>query len=281
MQEYTSTVQHVGIDWITCSAEEGRRADLLREYGIELMMRHASEGNKVGPWKRGVYVGGGTKHVGVGEWRGRALVEVTGRLADDEWPELVALADKVSRIDVQVSVRQQPYDKMLAIRQWAKSLSRATAEGKRPDYDLYARRGQGSTLYIGEGASRYRARLYERWYKEQIDENKDVWRYEVQARRERAVQTASLAAASGEPTRWMAGFVHQHFARRGVAPIYDAGDVSRPESLPQPQTDDDRSVKWLARSVAPVIRRLSAHGDMSRWQVALGIADTDAQEGTE
>lgn len=278
MLQSTTTVLSAGVDWITCSAPEGRQGNLLREYGIELLMRDAQQGNRVGPFHRGVYYGGSTKHIGVGEHGGRTLVEISGALANDEYPELLQLADRVSRIDIQVSVRQEPYDKMLALRAWSKSAVRASQEGRPPDYDLYARRSKGSTLYIGEGASRFRARLYERWFKEPCDENRDVWRYEVQARRERALQVAGLIPPGDEATAWSEAFVHQHFASRGVPPIFDAGATVSLSPLPAPVTDRDKAIKWLAHSVRPVMNRLDGWGALDQALRVLGVETSAADE---
>lgn len=274
----TTTIASSGVDWLTCSAPTDGNGGHLRELGVELLMESAGKGNRVRPFKRGVYYGGGTNHVGVGEYNGRVLVEVTGALADEWWRELVPLAEKVSRIDVQVSVRQQPYDTMLAMRAWQESVLRAGAEGRPPDYDLYARRTKGTTLYIGEGASRYRARLYERWYKEPIDANKDVWRYEVQARRERAVQVADVLARSDDAQTDARALVYSHFERRGVPPIFDPGATVDIPPVPEAPTDKAKSLAWLTRSVRPVIERLAAWGAGEEALRALAVGTIDAQD---
>ena len=271
MQNYTTELTSAGVDWLTVSADGDGQGDELRRYGIELMMADAAKHNTVRHFKRGPYAGGGTRHVGVGEWHGKTLVEVTGRAADVVWPDLLPLADRVSRIDLQVTVRQDPYDKNLALRQWSQSLVRTRAEGKPPQYRLIAGRGEGSTLYIGRGASRYEARLYERWWKEKIDENVDSWRYEVQARRERAQQTADLLSASAVPRAWARDFTWQHFVKRGVAPIYRPEGACEVAPLPEPETDEQKQLRWLSRGVRPVIDRMNARGSTDKWRTALGL----------
>lgn len=277
MPEYTIEPKSIGCDWITVTAKEGPKVALLREYGIELMMADAAKGNKVGPYRMARFYGGHTKHIGVAEWHGRVLVAIGGAQADQEAPELLALADNCSRIDLQVSVRQEPYDKLLAYNAWLGNTQTRLIEGKPAQYDLYARSKAGTTLYIGDGNSRYLARLYERWEKTREEAERNVWRYEVECKRERAAQVARLYAAAAYRPDWCAAFVHQHFARRGVVPIYNAnGQVAIPP-LPVDDSDRTRSLRWVAKSVAPVLRRLDGWGATAEWRRALGI-DADGQD---
>lgn len=271
MPQSTTTITSAGIDWLTISAPNDERGLTLRELGVQALIDQAAKGNRVHPFHRGIYYGGTCGGVGVGEHKDRTLLEITGGLADLWAPALLPLAEKISRIDVQVSVRQEPYDHMLALRAWAKSILRARQEGRQPDYDLYARRTKGSTLYIGEGASRFRARLYERWYKEQVPENENVWRYEVQARRERARQVGSLLPKGASALPWAKGYVHSHFARRGVEPIFDGGTAVSLPPLVEGVSDREKTLEWLAQSVRPALSRLEGWGALDQALRVLGV----------
>jgi hypothetical protein len=267
---HSITIQSVGVDWLTVTASEGKQRDLLREYGIELMMADAKAGNRVYPFRLRGYEGGSTKSVQVGERGPSVLVRLMGIKADSEWEELLALAQGCSRIDLQVSVRQEPFDKDLAIRTWQEAKHLADAEGKPPQYDLYARKNAGSTLYIGDRASRYFARMYDRWAKTKQDDDLGVWRYEVEAKRERAAQVAATLPRGDQALPWAKGFVYGHFATRGVSPIF-AHDT--PISLPplhEEPTDADRSIAYLGRVARPVLERLSSWGRLADGLRALG-----------
>jgi len=271
MREYTTAVQSVGVDTLTCTAGEDGKLVELRKLGVELLMEDAGRGNRVQPFKRGPYLGGQTKSVGYAEWRDRGLVELRGVAAYDRWRDVLPLADKVSRIDVQVSVRQEPYDPHLAFRCWMGAEPTTPPEGKPPQYDIYARRRQGSTLYVGDRKSRFLARMYERWPKSKDDAEKDVWRYEVQCRRERAVQVAHELGGLDDVQPYLQGYVHQHFDRRGVPPIFDPADPVEVAALPRLLTDDERTLRWLAAAAAPAIRRLSALGKETDTLRVLGL----------
>lgn len=278
LTEFTITPVSVGVDWLTVTASEGKQRDMLLEYGIELMMADAAQGNRVTPYKMARYYGGHTKHVGVGEWQGRVLVAVGGAQANDEAPELLALAQNCSRIDLQVSVRQEPYDPMLAFHTWLDSYQERTIEGKPSQYDLYARQHGGTTLYIGDGSSRYLARLYERFYKTGAEADRDVWRYEVEAKRERAAQAVGLLRSAADPVAFTRSYVYQHFSTRGVVPIFQGAAPFVCPPLEAPEPDKARSLRWLAKSVRPALKRLDAWGAHDEWLRALDVATDDVDD---
>lgn len=273
--ESTTAEVGVGVDWITVTAAHDPQARLLRELGVELLMDHAKGGNKVRPFKMGPYYGGCTARVGVGDHEGRALVALNGQLSNEWWRELLVLSTGCTRLDLQVSVRQVPYDPWMAVATWTASTQARAQEGRPPQYDLYARRGQGSTLYIGDGSSRYLARMYERFPKTKEPADFEVWRYEVEAKRERAEQAAALLACSDDADGFTRRYVHQHFDRRGVTPIFSVDTPLEVPPLPPETPDADRSIAWLAASVRPVLRRLGGWDRTKDALAALGLAAND------
>lgn len=274
MPHSTASVQSVGVDTLTCSAGEDGNLDHLRELGVDLLMRSAERKNRVGYFKRGPYVGGQTRQIGYGEHNGRGLVELRGELAREWWPEVLPLAGKVSRIDVQVTVRQEPYDSDLAWRAWEAARTLAKMEGRPPRYTLWADASRGSTLYVGRLGSRFLGRLYEKGKEDPKGGWGDSWRYEVQARRERAEQVAAELGGASEREATMAALVHSHFGNRGVAPIFDPGKPFALAPLPPEATDTAKSLTWLAKSVAPVIQRLYSAGEYDAALKVLGIGET-------
>lgn len=268
----STTVVSAGIDWLTVTASEGKQRDLLREYGVEMLMDDAKKGNKVYPFRLRGYEGGSTKRVQVGERGPSVLVRLMGNIADSEWPEALALAQGCSRIDLQVSVRQEPFDKDLAIGHWQQAKVNADIEGRPCQYDLYARKNAGSTLYIGDRASRFFARMYDRYAKTKDDADMGVWRYEVEAKRERASQVAGLLQQASSPPDLTRAYVYGHFARRGVPPIWPEDAPFRPDPLHDEPTDAERSIAYLGRVARPVLERLSSWGRLGDGLRALGPA---------
>lgn len=274
MPHSSASVLSVGVDTLTASAGEDGNLAHLRELGVDLMMRSAEKGNRVGYFKRGPFVGGQTREVGYAEWKGRGLVELRGATAREWWPEVLPLAGKVSRVDVQVTVKQEPYNEDMAILAWFRAARRARREGRPPRYTLWADAAKGSTLYVGRLGSRFLARLYEKGKEDPKGGWGDSWRYEVQARRERAVQVADELGNAADPGTRMASLVASHFESRGVTPIFRSVDGTALPPLPPDETDAAKSLRWLAASVAPVLVRLEAMGSYDAAIKALGIGRT-------
>lgn len=274
MPQYSTQVLSVGIDTLTCSAGEDDKRPYLQSLAGYLLMRSAAEKNRVGYFKRGPYVGGQTRAVGFAEWQGRTLLELRGEAARDWGPLVLPWSDKVSRIDVQVTVKQEPYDDELAWHAWEHARELAKAEGRPPRYTLWADASKGSTLYVGRLGSRFLGRLYEKGKEDPKGGWGDAWRYEVQARRERADQVAMELGRSTEPESFIAGTVAGHFEARGVVPIFRSQDPVHLAPLPRESTDEAKSLRWLETSAGPVVARLEAMGSYEAALKALGIGTT-------
>lgn len=271
MSHFSTDVRSAGVDTLTCTCQADERGSHMVELARQLQLAEARHDSKLHPFKRAVYSGVQSSHVGWAEKKDRVLVELRGRYAYDWWRSFVSLADKVSRLDVQVSVRQKPYDHDMALRLYLGEREHAQQRGRPSTFRMQGESDGGTTLYIGTGASRYQARLYERWYKEQDPANEDVWRYELQARRDRADQLARLLVQADDPERFVSGAVHRHFLRRGVAPIFAPASVVSIDPLPKGETDREKSLRWLGSSVSPVLDRHRAWGSYNEAVEALGI----------
>lgn len=253
---------------MTASAEEGPKAELLKEYGLRLVGREAGNRQRMFEATMHGLAGWRTRHVGCLWNKETVVVELHEHIAHEEWADVLELADNCSRFDTEVTVRQEPFDRGMAIREWQTSLERSTEGGRKAYYDLYARKNAGNTLYIGSGASRYKARLYDKGRQSRLPVYQDCWRYEVQARRERAVQVAERLGASGDPRADMAGLVYEHFAARGVVPIFGAVSTATLPALPRPPTDAERSLAWIETAWRPTLKRLAEwDAEKDAWRV--------------
>jgi DNA relaxase NicK len=274
LPQFTTEIRSAGVDTLTCSAERDKSGSHLLELARQLQLAEARHGSKLSPFKRAVYSGVQSAHVAWGEQKDRVLVELRGRWAHDWWNSVLPLASKVSRLDVQVSVFQEPYDHDMALRLYLGDRKRAEQRGRPSQFRYQGEADGGSTLYIGKGASRYQGRLYERYFKSHQEDELNVWRYEVQCRRERARQVADLIRGTEDVRPFLSGLVHQHFARRGVVPIFDPQTDVSVAPLPEAETDSHKSLNWLASSVRPALARHEAWGTHEQAIRALGIEPT-------
>lgn len=274
MSEYTTAIVSTGPDTLTCSVawEGGPHSFIdLTQY---LLREDVAQGSKQTYFKRGGYRGLQTKHVGLAFAPGRVLAELRGSVAHEFWPHYLDRAEKVSRLDLEVTARQDPYDKDLAMRHYFSEDELAREVGRPSTMRLEATASGGTTLYIGRGASRYQARLYEASYKHRGEGFEECWRYEVQARRERAAQMADHLRGATDVRSLVSAYVHSHFSRRRIPPIFAAESPLQVAPLSRPDTDVAKSLNWLATSVRPALKRHEAWGTHDRALAALGILDS-------
>lgn len=278
MPHLSTSVRSVGVDTVTCSAALDDNGNPLLDMAYQLMLDEVAHKSKLSRFQRAVFRGYQSKHVGWGVSRGRCLVELRGNAAYNHALHAIGLAERVSRLDVQVSVFQHPYDHDMALNIYLGARTKAAQRGRPSTFRMQGESDGGTTLYVGSGASRYQARLYERFYKSHDKADKDVWRYEVQTRRERAMQMADILRESENTLHTVQGAVHRHFERRGVVPIFDPSAAVDIPPLPEPETDAERSLRWLGSSVAPALDRHRAWGSYQEAIQALGIFQRDEQK---
>lgn len=274
MPHLSTTIRSAGVDTLTCSAALREDGNPLLDMAYQLMLDEVAHKSKLSRFQRAVFRGYQSTHVGWGVSRGRLLVELRGNAAYQHALTAISMAEKVSRLDVQVSVFQHPYDHDMALNIYLGAREKAAQRGRPSTFRMQGESDGGTTLYVGSGASRYQARLYERFYKSHDKAEKDVWRYEVQTRRERAMQMAGILQQSPDAIPTIQGAVHGHFARRGVVPIFDPQAEVRVEALPESETDRERSLRWLGSSVAPALDRHRKWGSYQEAMQALGIYRT-------
>lgn len=268
MAEYTAHVADVGIDWVTASAKSEARRELLVEFGLRALRYDQQAKNKLQPLASHGMTGWKSRHVSLAFNEDLAVVELHAHAAHDWWHNALDLAENVSRLDIQVTARQAPFDRNLAIREWEHGERRRKIEGHKSYYDLYARKGQGNTLYIGSSSSDLRARLYDKRAESKDPAWQDCWRYEVQARRERAGQMARIVSESDDANESMASIVSNHFGTRGVVPIFDVATTAELPPLPREKSDADRALAWVEGSWRPTIKRLAEWGATEdAWRV--------------
>lgn len=278
MPHSSTAVLSAGVDTLTCSTEWEGGIHSFISLAQYLLRDDAAHGSKTYHFKRGAYKGVGTRNVGLAFAPGRVLAELRGPVAHEFWPHFLDRATRVSRLDVEVSVRQQPYDHDMALRLYLGERERARQRGRPSTFRMQGESDGGTTLYIGTGASRYQARLYERYFKTHQKADREVWRYEVQTRRERAQQVADILRSHDSPCDFATGAVWSHFTRRGVAPIFSPGMVVNTAPLPDTQTDKDKSLRWLASAVRPALSRHDGWGSRAQALKALGIDQDSAAQ---
>lgn len=131
----------------------------------------------------------------------------------------------------------------------------------------------GYTLYIGSKASAHFCRLYDKGAESEEEYYQGAWRYEVETHNDTATASARyILEHSAQLEAVVAATVRQYYQSRGVTvPWYVTDEYNALRPLLMLESDDARSLKWLAAQVAPTVKRLQARGYLVSVLEALGL----------
>lgn len=261
------------VDWLTCTAGTGEKADALAELGMAVAREREREGAKrrSGAWQgySGVWSGGDF----VGRRADGAVLRLGGDSAAAWWRSGVQLSDHVSRVDLAVTARPDDQAGDLASDAYAGLLERPRGRGRPRLAKLIVDNQRGRTLYLGRRSSDAYLRLYDKAIESKQLEYRGCWRYELEAKGSLAPQYAKLLSEATDASATLVPLVEQAFRTRGVVPVFNGGaspgDI-RPLRAP---TDDDRRLAWLAEQVKPAVERLIRDGRRTAVLAALGLEE--------
>jgi hypothetical protein len=280
MTEHTSSVIEAQVDYLTCSAhseERSLRLDALADYLIE---GQEALGNKRAGWRSMGYVG---YHAGDIDWGRRddrqSILRVSGGRAAELLSRAISVADNFSRLDVAVTWRAVPPDPWLGrnaysnAEAWYHQHTNAARPMATGDAD------GGFTCYLGDPRSPYYGRIYNKEAerasqrdKAMRDRYQGCWRYEVEAHDSRALALATAIGDQEDRDSWIQQWSHDFWTKRGIPPMFPPTGAAAILPGFHRRTDDESSLRHLAKNVRPTLKRLKAHGRENDLRDALEMS---------
>jgi len=260
-----------GVDWITATTRKGTHRSLVGILARRWRDQHESEGNTVKPWEWQGYRGHTMDSLSVGDREDGTIVRLSGDLARQRAPQLLTLCDNVSRIDVQVTIQE----KNLCINHAMRGLDAAKQDRRVKAgmcaTSLISSTPAGTTAYIGTRISERFYRIYDKSAESKQAYPPGCWRYEVEYKGPRAMSVGDRLHQDKGNTEAVRGVVEQAFLDYGVALPCLALPPGWRDSSPRTETTDERRLRWLETSVAPVVGRMMESLDRRIVLEALGI----------
>lgn len=275
------TIVSSGFDWLTVTEVEGEFAKKLYDAAIKIEAHVTAEGHKRKDWAAMGYQGFGTGALKYGE-RGtnEAIMILTGSLAEKMAFTPNIRASRVTRVDVQVTVRFDPPLALLAS-SIHKVLEKAYAGKRRKPFLSLLQDQTGDTLYIGKRNAEISLRFYDKSARMMEKNLGTCWRYEVQYRREAAKRAVRKIKAAPNPNLTAIGLVAAEFEKRKVSARFGAGRMVTAIEVGRTVTTEDGQIAWLEKCVAPVVAQLCFLGyeeqvinALSLRAIALGIKES-------
>lgn len=259
------------VDWITAVTVTARSTAALWQNAEVLIEFENRQGNKIKMFSTHGYIGQNCGRIAYGRMGDRGLLQIAGNYAAGYTPGILALADHVTRLDLQITLQQEPWNVAYAGELYSTRPNRLHGAGNAPGYTYIESSKGGSTLYVGRGASAQTGRLYDKQHQSGAAEYKHCWRAEVQLRREMADKAAHSLPMGDSWPGWVMAFVSQWFRGRGVDLGIDPGTPVELRPPPKEKTDASRKLAWLRKVVRPAVDWLRDESFTEETVRALGL----------
>lgn len=192
--------------------------------------------------------------------------------ANAQWATYLPYASHVSRCDLCVTVKFSEPQPQLISELYEKIENSEENFAKARAYAIIESLLGGDTLYIGKRASAHFGRIYDKAIESADALFENCIRYEVEVKKPYADPVARALHSSPDGRAYIASYVAEWFKVRGVEVPWIPENAHDAIEIPRAATDDERSLKWLERSVSSTVRRLLSKGLESEVKKALGLA---------
>ena len=275
-----NTIVEVGIDWITATYGAGERGQVIKGRIAHWQQERQSLGFKPNPFRNPWYTGVQCGGVTYGERDSDRMLTLSGVPARKWAATAITWSDNISRLDVQVTLRDDNLDNDWA--GYADGLAALLPDVKAGALEtrLIRRRPEGVTSYIGAGASDRMMRCYDKHAESDHQYGPGTWRWEIQYRGGRAYSVAR---------QLLTGDKLVSECLRAVCAAYASYKIDLPclclpagwkDTSPREEPDDERRLAWLRRCIRPMLEKLREAHNTDDLLDTLGFDDViDTLEG--
>jgi Replication initiation factor len=243
-----------GIDWITATTRGKAPSKTFDGIATTIMNRDADAGKKIETSTRFGFVGYQSDSFFHGHRGNERLMIASGARAHPIGLDIIPLATNVSRLDLQVTVLTDRDRPNLARHGYAHLNSHPQTRGRESKRTLIESQPEGDSLLIGSRRSDLYARLYDKGAEAKISAPRTLWRYEVEAKRDKAKAFAAVVSAAPSPETVCASVVASHFSRKGLEPFYSTAGLGQLSLWAVERADRD-VLEWFRTTVSKSIRR--------------------------
>lgn len=267
-----------GLDWFSATLPKSHPlGGTTYDTAMAFLEKQHAEGNAAKQCSLLGYKGAICGKCFVGEREDGLLLRSTSGVSTSYYEHCYLPDMHVSRLDLHVTV-------------WLENLTehygrqcRASAVSYRESHPREAKRkittidsvDGGYTLYLGSKSSEHFCRLYDKGAESGEAYYSDAWRFEVELHNNSATEAARYLLENRSGLEGVVcSTVYTYYAQRGIVVPWTANQaLNALRSAVSLETDDARSLRWLAAQVKPTVARLIQSGYTSSVLEALGLAE--------
>lgn len=267
-------VEQAGVDWVTVTSSVTQEMERLYAVYKELRDVAIGEGNEEKEagflGYRGLVSGGAF----FGSRPDGAMLRVSGALAHTAVPFIRAAGGKVTRLDVQCTIKsdEKPERVITGARNQALCARMEPSAGRKVAVVHIAGHGDGDSLYLGKRTSEAYGRVYDKGAESGDAELAGLTRFEVEYKGDKAAAVWAELCDVRSVERYALGLVCGQFGRWGVRlPLGDTEEVCPPVTSPH-TSDTAKKLRWLQEQVRGTVDTLAARGLTQEVIDALGLS---------
>lgn len=265
------TVVEAGVDWITLTGESEESRERVHEQAMRMLEDQMLAGHKLTKTVRNGYRISGAGGIQWGQGHQGWIVVLSGRLAQQSWLPFFLYARNCSRLDLQATVKYEPFGRDEVYDIYEESLGRL---GERfEDHATLIKNAQkGSTMYYGSRTSSQMGRIYNKEKQSRKEEGYlQCVRFEVEFKKPLSMTIATWLCDMPQEAQGITGHVFGWFEKRGII-CPDVGSYPYNElHIGRKETELDKKVGWLRNSVRGVYQQLRMAGMQTEADEALGV----------
>lgn len=261
-----------GVDWITATTRGKIPSKKFDDIARAIIERDADSGYKIERQSRFGFVGYQAPSFFYGHRGRERMLMASGSRADAVALDIIPHAANVSRLDVQVTVLTDQDRPNLARHGYAHLTSSPNSRGRKTRRTLIQSSPEGDSLLLGSRRSDLYARLYDKGVESKQCEPRTLWRYEVEAKRAKALAFASAINCAQAPKTCCAGLVSSHFSDKGLEPFFTAAAVDQLGlwAVDKPNRD---ILEWYRSTVSQSIKKAAKRYGWATVLSSLELSD--------
>lgn len=261
------------LDWVTATVKAGKALGVLASRADAIMSIREKEGYRRRGFRSPFYQGETIDGCTWGTREDDGMIRLSGELAGRFGPTAITFANHISRLDVQVTLRDPDLTRNWAERaDWLAGQNPKVQAGEL-ETRCIRQRPDGITSYIGAPASQRMLRCYDKAAESKGEYPLGSWRWEVEYKHDRAHAAARRLQSKSFRPQDCLDQVCKAYASVGISlPTVCVPSGWRDAAIKH-ESDDARRLAWIIGSIRPMLERMKEGYETSVLLDALGFSE--------
>jgi DNA relaxase NicK len=260
----------IGCDYLTCTMNTRSDAIKAATKAATLLRSEVARGNLKKPWGMSGFSGWKAGSLQFGRREDEVIVRLSGHLAHTNWRYFYALANNISRFDIECTSYTGRGARERILRHRRETIRWANKRKKPPFVGCYSGNDGSNTIYLNRRSSMSMGRIYDKGRESKQAMFLDSVRYEIEFKRDMAKIVARECYESKTEMSTIAERCARWFIERGTC-LPRGWEPGLHSGVAQTASDSVRRLAWLRASVRPSVMSLVSTTTLDEIITALGL----------